>query len=1086
MTINRLMKGFYWCFSFVFVICIFRFQVAGQKSRPTFLDEYRAEWVDSVFQTLSLDQKIGQLLLPRGNYAGQPYEVAKLKDWVEKYHIGGLVFFASTPIAQVRMTNLLQSSAKVPLLIGQDFEWGLGMRLDSTDRFPYAVAQGAIQGNTELMEAMGREVARQCKRLGVHVNYAPVVDVNNNPSNPVINFRSYGSDKQKVAEKGLAYMKGMQSGGILCTAKHFPGHGDTGVDSHYDLPVISHPEDRLQTVELFPFKTLIDNGLSGIMTAHLEIPAFEPQKGLASTFSENIVMSLLRKDLGFEGLTFTDAMDMQGAVKNFPKGEAMVRALLAGNDVLETFMDVPGAVAAIKEAVVKGRIPLELLDQKVRKILKAKSWVGLDHYQPIKEEHLLEDLNSITSDVIHHQMTEKSITCLRNDGTLPFQDLTRSFAVLSLESAGESEFSSMVKQYVPADFYHLPKECTDSLANSILGQLKRYDHVIAGIHLTDIRASKKYGLNPVNTGIVSRLAAMENVTLCLMGNPFILGKIPALAQSKNLILAYQQNKYTEKIVPQVLFGAIPSEGRLPVIINDTFPLGSGLGLPALNRLSYGPPELVGIDRTALYKGIDSIMNDAIRQKAFPGGVVQTAVKGRVIFQKSYGFHTYEQVKSMITYTDSLQTIEFQGLDDAMDNPEDYTTTLLKRVRPEKLLGQTEVKDLFDLASVTKISTSTLAVMQLVSEGKMSLDAPLSVYYPPFAGTNKSNLKMRSLLTHTAGLQAWIPFWKNAIDMQTTFSRAIVQNPLLAQECVYVIKKPGILRRLFGAKPVREIDVEATMSQNPDLWIRLVTPGSLKWKKNTFYPVKTVKFPVRVAEGIYLHKNYKQTIMKQIADSPLKEDQGYVYSDLHYYLYPEIVERLTGKTFQDYLNHTYHSLGAYSLMYNPVLTVDRARIVPTEYDSLFRQALIHGFVHDEGAAMLGGISGHAGLFGNANDLTKLMQMYLKLGNYGNKQYIREEVLKMCTSYQFPDLKIRRGIGFDKKDFDPQVVNAPVFSSQEGFGHSGFTGTFTWADPAYELVYVVLTNRVYPTRNNSKISTLSVRPAIGDHIIRCIKK
>lgn len=1073
--------------AFFYLVCFLVVtETNGQRIRPDFLINYKPLWVDSVFKTMSLDQKIGQLLMPRANFSGQPHDTVKLKEWVQKYHIGGLVFFASGPTAQVRITNSLQAQSKVPLFIGQDFEWGVGMRLDSTDRFPYAVAQGAILGNTELMERMGREVARQCKRLGVHINYAPVVDVNNNPANPVINFRSYGSDKENVADKAVAYMKGMQAGGILCTAKHFPGHGDTNVDSHHDLPLIPHPTDRLHDIELYPFKKLIDHGLSGVMTAHLEVPALEQTKGLASTFSEKIVQDLLQRELQFEGLTFTDAMDMQGAVKNFSKGEAMIRALLAGNDVLETFVDVPGAFAAIKEAVAKGIIPMRLLDQKVLKILKAKSWVGLNRYQPVETSHLLEDLNTVEADVIHHQMMEKSITCLRNDGdVLPFKNLDQTYAVLSLESAEETPFCRMVRQYVQADYYSLPKEAGDSLTEHILNQIKKYDHVIAGIHLVDIRASKKYGLNDRNISVISRLAGMEHVTLCLLGNPLVLKRIPALAGSSRLVLAYQQNKYTESIVPQVLFGALPAEGVLPLIVNDTFPMGSGIRLPSLGRLTYGVPELAGIDRVSLYSGIDSIMYAAIREGAFPGGVVQVAVKGRVILQKAFGFHTYQNDPGATQMPEINQT-GFQRIDDAMDNSVDYSTTLSSFQEPTSYPGQTKTDDLFDLASVTKISTSTLAVMQLISEGKMELAAPLGRYFPPFQKTNKAGLTMHSLLTHTAGLQAWIPFWKDAVDLQATFNKSVALYPDLMQECVMAIKKPGFFKRLFGGKEKKYVDVQATLQKNPAAWSKLVLQETRTWKKNIFYNVKTVKYPVRISDGMYLHRDYEQTILKQIADSPVDASQGYVYSDLHFYLYPQIVPKLTGLSFSDYLNKTYRSLGANSLQFNPVQSNSLEKIVPTEYDSLFRQTLVHGYVHDEGAALLGGISGHAGLFGNANDMTKLMQMYLNQGSYGGKQYILPEVVRTCTSYQFPEKRIRRGIGFDKKDFDPAVVNAPTTGSSEGFGHSGFTGTYVWADPTYDLVYVVLTNRVYPTRYNPKISTLSVRPAIGDYIIQHLKK
>jgi beta-glucosidase-like glycosyl hydrolase/CubicO group peptidase (beta-lactamase class C family) len=1068
-----------------FVFLTLGVKLRAQTQKPAFLTDYNNRWVDSVFQTLTLEEKIGQLLMPRGNYSGKPHDVDTLKKWVKDYKIGGLVFFASNPTTQAIITNKLQSVSKVPLLIGQDFEWGVGMRLDSTDRFPYAVALGAIDGNDELVEAMGAEVARQCKRIGVHINYAPVVDVNNNPNNPVINFRSYGSDRDKVTAKGLAYMKGMQSRNLLCTAKHFPGHGDTDVDSHHDLPIIVHDKQRLLDLELFPFKTLIDNGLSGIMTAHLEIPSLEPAKGLASTFSSNVILKLLREELKFQGLTFTDAMEMQGAVKNFPKGEAMVRALLAGNDVLETFMDVPGAVAAIKDAVLKGRISMNTLNFKVRKILMAKSWVGLDQYKPIDLKNLVEELNTISTDVLNCQLTERSITCLKNDKNfLPIKDLKKKIAVLSVEGDTVSAFSTMVNNYVPADYFYIPKSASDTLISRVFSKLTDYDMVLAAIHLVDIRASKKYGLTGANTKIIAELALKDNVILCILGNPFILGTIPELSKAKSLIMSYQQNKYTENVTAQIIFGAVAPSGRLPVGINSDFKLGMGVFWNDLKRLTYGVPEQVGIDRIRLSRSIDSLMYLGINEKAFPGGVVQIAKDGKVIFTKGYGYQTYEDGQLALYNTSIEKSSDYRFIDDAMDNPVSFSTTF--RPTPGKTLipGKVHTDHIYDLASVTKISTSTLAVMQLMSENKFSLDSRLKDYFPAFENTNKSHLIMKDLLTHRAGLMAWIPFWKHAVDTVATMQKALVLNPELEKECIIIIKKPGFFKRIFGKKPTKEIKYIESLATNASLWLKILTPETRTWKSNIFSSEKTAVFNIKVDEKMYLNHEYIKTILYQIATSPLNTAQGYLYSDLHYYLYPEMIKKITGLSFENYLNQTFISLGASSLCFNPTEKFRIEKIVPTEYDSIFRQQLIHGYVHDEGAALMGGVSGHAGLFGNANDLTKLMQMYLQQGYYGGIQYINPKVLEKCTSYQFPEEKNRRGIGFDKKDFNPTIQNAPVLASPQSYGHSGFTGTYVWIDPKYNLVYIFLSNRVYPTRNNNKISTMNIRTEVGNQIIKAI--
>ncbi len=1069
-----------------FIIC-FAGHVEGQSVLPAFLRDYNKNWVDSIFNSMTLDEKIGQLLMPRGNYSGKPHEIDTLLKWVETYKIGGLVFFASNPTTQVNITNKIQAVSKIPLIIGQDFEWGVGMRLDSTDRFPYAIALGAIQGHEDLIEEMGTEIARQCKRLGVHINYAPVVDINNNPDNPVINFRSFGSDKDNVASKGLAYMRGMQNEKLFCTAKHFPGHGDTGLDSHFELPVILHDIKRLTDVELFPFQKLISHGLSGVMTAHLEVPALESNKGLASTFSKNVLSKLLKEDLKFQGLVFTDAMDMQGAVKNFPKGEAMVKALLAGNDVLETFLDVPGTVAAIKTAVISGKIPETLLDSKVKKILKAKSWVGLDHYKPVALQNLVEDLNTIASDVLNSRLTEKSITCLKNENhLLPVKDLSLRVAIVSMESDSVSNLSKMILNYTEADYYYIPKNAPDSIWVNIKNELHKYDLIIASVHLIDIRASKKYGLTASNIAIISELALNPKVVLCLLGNPFILGKIPELAASKTLILGYQQNIYTENAIAQMIFGALVPEGKLPVEINGEFRSGMGLTFTKLDRLSYGVPELAGVNRERLNFGIDSLMNLGLNQKAFPGGVVQIAKDGKVIFTRGYGYHTYEDAANATKGKDQSKEGKYGFIDDAMDNPVSTNFVSKKAVTNSAPKGMVMKQDIYDLASITKVAASTLAVMQLISENKLNLESPLVDYFPTLKNTDKANLLMKNLLTHSAGLKPWIPFWRDAIDTIATMQRSLELNPELERECIVHIKKPGFFGRLFGKKPIKKVMYLESLTANPNLWSKMLKASTRIWKPNIFSDTKKGDFTVQVDQNLFLNRYYRKTIMNQIANSSLDTNKQYVYSDLHFYLYPDIIRSLTGQSFDKYLEQTYRSLGANSICFNPISKFPPARIVPTEFDSLFRKNLIHGFVHDEGAAMMGGISGHAGLFGNANDLTKLLQMFLQKGSYGGSRYVLPEVIDYCTSYQFPEDNNRRGIGFDKKDFNFPIKNAPKLASERSYGHSGFTGTYAWVDPEYNLVYVVLTNRVYPSRDNLKINELNIRTEIGNEIIKCIQE
>ncbi|MBL7817421.1 MAG: serine hydrolase [Saprospiraceae bacterium] len=1057
----------------------------AQKA-PDFLTNYNAQWVESTLKNMSIDQKIGQLFMPRGNYSGKGYDPEKLKNWVRQYHLGGIVFFAGQPSVQAQITNELQAMSKVPMLIGQDFEWGLAMRLDSTVRFPYQMALGAIPNNEEWIEEMGREVGRQCNRLGVHVNYAPVVDVNNNPNNPVINFRSFGEDKMNVTRKALAYMRGMQSQRLLTTAKHFPGHGDTGVDSHYDLPLIAHDKKRLLDIELYPYKELIANGLSGIMTAHLSIPALDSTKNLASTLSPKIVTDLLRQDLNYKGLVFTDAMDMQGAVKYFPNGQAIVKAILAGNEIIETFEDVPTAFNAVKKAYTEGLLTEQDLNNRVRKILMAKSWVGLDKYKPIKVDGLVQDLNTIQSDLLNRRFTEGSLTLLKNQAEiLPIKDLTQRIAVVSVDAKETTAFQKMTQNYTTVSTFILPPNTTDSAIQNIVSQLNSFDLVVIGVHLQNVRPGAKYGMTDINQKALTALTKSGKAVMVIFGNPYALDKLEGSNDAKAVVMAYQLTNYAEEAAAQAIFGAIPMQGRLPVTVNQNYPLGMGVSTKTMGRLAYGTPEMVGLDSKILMQQVDSVVNLGLREKAYPGAVVQIAKDGRVVYQKTFGFHTFEDAQ---THTPSVTSNNFKAdnKNDVMDekvrtNYDEGFKGKLNENGSKDAKGVVKMTDLYDLASVTKITTSALAVMQLMSENKFDIEKKFADYYPDFANSNKANLRFKDMLTHKSGLRAWIPFWQGCID-----SVATVKNSTVFKQKYAAQYHLGFFQRLFGGQKKIDAKIAQAIRTDKNLWKDCLNAQSITWLPNTLSDKQTPQYSIQVADNVWLSKDYKPQLFKEIKDSPIKPEQGYVYSDLHYYTYPDFMAKITGVEWETYLKKTYKAIGANSLTYNPLRFYDKSQIAPTEYDSLFRKTLIHGRVHDEGAALLGGISGHAGLFGNANDLMKLMQMYLQRGSYGGQQFIKPEVVDQCTQYQFPELKNRRGIAFDKLDFNKKISNGPQSASAESYGHSGFTGTFTWVDPKYNIVYVFLSNRVYPTRDNGKIGTLNIRTEVGEAIYRSLKK
>ncbi len=968
-----------------FVIC----PVAGAQTlrQPDFL-QANPQWVDSVFATLSPDERIAQLLMVAvtsdvkraliGTEKSNPDYVEKL---VKEYKVGGVVFFQGGPVPQARVTNRLQAVSNVPLLVAMDAEFGLAMRIDSTVRYPYQLTLGAIQGNDELIYQMGAQLARQARRLGVHLNFAPVADVNNNPDNPVINFRSFGENKYRVAEKAVAYMRGMQDHGLLTTAKHFPGHGDTGVDSHYALPIIGHDKARLDSVELYPFRELIRNGLSGAMIAHLSIPALDATPHLPSTLSRPIVTGLLRQELGFQGLIYSDAMNMKGVTNYFSNGLADAKGLEAGMDVLEFTEDVPKAIAEIKKAIANGSLTQEAIDARCKKLLAAKAWAGLDRYQPIDLHRLYEDLNPREAELTNRLLTEKALTILQNDhDLLPLRELdTLKIAVISIGSDSLTTFQKTASLYTKTDNFIISDQPTPAESAALLSGLSGYNLLLTGVHLSSIRPGANYGLTEAANQLLTAITTTGKAVVTVFGNPYVLNKLQQPEAARALIMAYQLTPFTEDLSAQLIFGAIPAVGKLPVGVNMRYRYGDGLLTPALDRLKYTLPEEVGLQSEILIPRIDSIMHLAITRKATPGGVVELAKDGKVFFHKAYGKHTYEG-----------------------------TQPVLKT-------------DLYDLASVTKVTASTLALMKLYEDGLFDLDGYVSDYLRFFRKSNKADLRWRDVLTHRARLKAFIVFWK--------------------------------------------------VPMKPD--------GT--WKKRSFSARKSSRYPTEIVpEKLYIHRKYARTIFKGIKDSPLNATDEYVYSDLSFMLYPEVVRNLTGTGFEDYLkNNFYNKLGAASLTLNPTRFYNLDEIVPTEMDTFFRKTLVHGSVHDEAAAMLGGVSGHAGLFGNANDVMKVWQLFLQKGHYGGKQFLQPETLFEFTRYQFPEIGNRRGIGFDKPTFI-YSGNAPRFASPSSYGHTGFTGIMTWADPAWGLTYVFLSNRVYPTRDNPRLGQMNARTEIMDII------
>lgn len=939
-------------------------------------------------QTLSPRDKIAQLFMIPAYSNKDESHVQEVLKLIEEQKIGGIIFMQGNPENQLKLMNRFQQASKVPLIGAIDAEWGLGMRLKNTINYPYQMALGAIQGE-DLIYDMGKEIARQIKRTGLHINFAPVVDVNNNPDNPVINYRSFGEDKLNVVKKSLAYMIGMQDQNLLTTAKHFPGHGDTDTDSHLALPQINHNLERLDNIEIYPFRELIKEGVGGIMVAHLDIPAMD-STNTPSTLSKPIITGILKEKLGFKGLIVTDAMNMKGVTEGNEPGIVDKEAVLAGNDLIEFTEDVPKAIIEIEKAIQEGVITQKDIDEKCRKILAAKQWCGLAQYKELSSENIKSELNTPEAILLNRRLAEASMTVLKNSNDLlPLSRIdTLKIASISIGSTAKTNFQRTLDLYTHVDNFQLAREAGQMEITELKNSLKDYNLFIVGLHDFSIRPGNILRLSEEVKDFISEMAVTRKTVFSLFKNPYVLNKLENIEKADVLIEAYQDSPVTQELAAQLIFGGIGANGKLPVSIGEKFSSGFGLNVKGGIRFKYSLPEDAGMNSEILVPAIDSLVNEAIAAKAIPGAQVLVARNQKIVFNKAYGYQSY------------LDTIKV------------------------------EKTDLYDLASITKIASALPVLMQLSDEGKFDLQAGIGDYLPYFRNSNKDNIPFRQILAHQARFKPWIPYWEN------------------------------------------------TLRKN----------GSFKW--NTFKPDSSARYPVKIHEDLWLHRRYKKKIFKAIKKTPLEEEAKYKYSGLLFYLLPSMVENITGREdFVQILNdRIYSKLGATSLTYNPLDKYPLEQIVPTEFDFFFREKPIHGRVHDEGAIMMGGVSGNAGLFANANDLAKLMQMYLNMGTYGGYEFIEDKTLKEFSRTQFSENDNHRALGFDKPylEYKGESNNTAKDASDASFGHTGFTGTMAWVDPAKGLVYIFLANRVLPTRDNKRLYELNTRTKIQQAIYDAIEE
>lgn len=939
--------------------------------------ENQKKWVDSIYDNMTLQEKLGQLFMVDLFSSDPKAKSDKIKNLISEYHLGGIIFSKGGPMRQAKLNNEFQALSKVPLMIGMDAEWGLSMRLDSTYAFPWNMTLGAISDN-KIVEQVGRRIGEHSKRLGVHINFAPVVDINTNPKNPIIGNRSFGEDRENVTEKALAFMKGMQSAGVLGSAKHFPGHGDTEKDSHKTLPTIDFSRERLDTLELYPYQRLIDAGIASIMIAHLNVPALEPRMNYPSSLSHKIVTELLKEELGFNGLVFTDALNMKGA-SNFKKpGEIELAAILAGNDILLIPEDVPKAMSFLEEAYNNELISEKRLAYSVRKILFAKYKVGLNKYKPVNTRYLVEDLNTVNDDALYEKAMDNALTVIKNDrAILPIKDLQKKkIAYINFGDDSGAEFFNELKKYGEVTWVK------EKSLDAYIQKLKNYNYVIIGFHKSNDNPWKKFEFSENELVWLYEIARTNTVILDVFARPYAMLDLKTTANFEGIIMSYQNSKISQQLSAQLIFGAREAKGVLPVSLGADFPVNTSFQTKSLRRLQYGTPESVGMNSYKLKK-IDSLANIGLRNGMYPGAQILVARKGKVIYQKNFGFHDYDKKQKVADTT------------------------------------------MYDLASLTKILASLPIIMELVDQKELSLNTKLSEMLPEYKNSNKANITLKEMLSHYARLKAWIPFYRYTLNSS----------------------KNGVSEEYYSKLAAKN-------------------------------------FTVKVADELYMRDDYVDSIFKIIRESDLLPKLEYKYSDLPYYILKEYFERKYDKPMETIVqDNLYEALGANYTTYLPLEKFSKDNIPPTEQDNLFRKQKVQGYVHDQGAAMLGGVSGHAGLFSNSNDVAKIMQMFLWKGFYGGDRFFKPDVFDEFNTCYYCNKNVRRGIGFDK----PQLgTSGPTCgcTSMTSFGHSGFTGTFAWADPESEIVYVFLSNRTFPDAENRKLIQSDLRSKIQEAIYSAI--
>lgn len=941
-----------------------------RNATPIYLNADKT-WAEAELNKLSLEEKIAQFFMVASWPNKDEEHQKEIEHLVKKHHIGGIIFFQGTKAQLKTSVDRFQKVSKTPLLIGIDGEWGTAMRISDMKRFPYAHTLGACN-DPEITKNLAKMMAQECREMGIHINFAPVADVNSNPENPVIGFRSFGENPSLVANHVKAYVEGLEENGVMSCIKHFPGHGDSEKDSHLELPTIKRSEAQFNEIEFVPFAAGIGAGTSSVMVGHLNVPSLD-DSNTPSSLSTKIIQDYLKKQLNFKGLVISDALNMKGVADHYGKTEVVVKAFEAGNDILLYPEEIEGSIDALVKAVRSGKITENEIDKRCLKVLLAKSHV--QSYQHKKKIYTQEEI-----EWEKQKATEKAITVVKNEGIFPIKDRLQKIAVISVGS-NPYHFQGMMKNYQKADYFNF--DDFDQAKGNLPKSIELYDLIILSVHTKSILAKDNFSLPKGDFQVLlTILPSATKKALLLFGNPLMYQSMATTTAFQSVIFGFENNVYAQEATGQLIFGAISAQGKLPFQVTKEFPANMGLKTDQLDVLKFSCPEELGIATSDLAE-IQTIVQKGLDAKAFPGCQVFVAVKGKVIYRKNFGTVTYEDL--------------------------------------------TPVNDhhLYDIASVTKIVASTAGLMKLNSEQKFSLDKQLKDYLPDLVGgSDVANIRLKNMMAHQAGFTPWLAFYKSTLN-------------------------------------------------------------NGQWNLDIYKCDFADDYCVPVADNLWISNTYENKIYQKILSTNLNTPAKYEYSDLGYYFAKKIIEKQGDLPLDQYLYaNFYDPMGLYHMRYLPLLYFPKSQIIPTENDTIFRKQLVHGYVHDPGAAMLGGVGGHAGIFSNSTDLGAMMQLYLNKGSYGGKRYIAPEIIEQYTSAQLPGN--RRGAGFDRPTASKEGGPTCNLVSSESYGHSGFTGTFTWADPVYGINYVFLSNRVNPDANNKKIQSMNTRTEIQRVIYQAVQK